>query len=151
METESNIWETNRKNYLTYLEKYSLEQLNTIPKGFKNNLIWNIGHVIVVQQALVYKASGLTGYLNDELFNLFKPGTIPTGYTTQNDIIEMKDLLISLVEKTKTDYSNGLFSNFKKRSISTGFELETIEDAISFNNYHEGMHMGYLMSIKKFV
>lgn len=151
MQKEFNIWETNRKKFLTYLEKYSLEQLNTIPKGFKNNLIWNIGHVIVVQQALVYKSSGLTGYVSADLFNLFKPGTIPTGYTTQNDIIELKDLLISIVEKTRIDYSNGIFSNFEKRTISTGFELETIEDAIAFNNYHEGMHMGYLMSIKKFI
>jgi hypothetical protein len=28
-------------------------------EGYSNNLIWNIAHIIVVQQMLVYKLSGL--------------------------------------------------------------------------------------------
>jgi hypothetical protein len=35
----------------------TLEQLNKIPEGYNNNLIWNIAHVVVVQQMLVYKLS----------------------------------------------------------------------------------------------
>lgn len=40
----------NRKLLESILENYSLKQLNMIPKGFSNNLIWNIGHIIVTQQ-----------------------------------------------------------------------------------------------------
>jgi hypothetical protein len=40
-----------------FLSGYNLDQLNTIPEGFNNNLIWNIGHIIVSQQLLVYKLS----------------------------------------------------------------------------------------------
>ena len=36
------------------LPNYTLAQLNKIPPGYSNNLIWNIAHVIVVQQMLVY-------------------------------------------------------------------------------------------------
>ncbi|WP_407635809.1 DinB family protein [Solitalea canadensis] len=43
--------------------KYTIDQLNKVPAGFNNNLIWNIGHEIVAQQALIYKSSGLEGYI----------------------------------------------------------------------------------------
>jgi len=41
------------------IEDFSLEELNKIPEGFNNNIIWNIAHVIATQQALVYGLSGL--------------------------------------------------------------------------------------------
>ena len=59
MENTFKIWETNRKLYLNFLNTYNLEQLNKIPDGFSNNIIWNIGHIVVSQQALVYRLSGL--------------------------------------------------------------------------------------------
>ena len=63
METTFKIWRTNRNLYLEFFDKYTLEQLNKIPAGFSNNLIWNIGHIIVAQQGLIYKSSDLQGYL----------------------------------------------------------------------------------------
>ena len=54
MEATFKIWETSRKMYLKIVENYSLEHLNKIPEGFSNNLAWNLGHIIVSQQGLVY-------------------------------------------------------------------------------------------------
>ena len=53
MESAFKIWETNRKRHLNFLEDYTLEQLNKVPNGFNNNLVWNIGHIIVAQQSLI--------------------------------------------------------------------------------------------------
>lgn len=63
MNSTFKIWKTSRNLYLDFFEKYTLDQLNKIPEGFNNNLIWNIGHEIVAQQALIYKSSGLEGYI----------------------------------------------------------------------------------------
>lgn len=52
-------WNTSRNLYAAYFDNYSLEQLNKIPAGFNNNLIWNIGHIIVAQQSLIYQLSNL--------------------------------------------------------------------------------------------
>lgn len=151
MKTEFNLWEINRALLLEYFEHYSLDQLNKIPKGFNNNLIWNIGHVIVVQQALLYNSSNLSGYISDSLVNSYKPGTFPTGKTNQAEVDELKELLISLFEKTKTDYSNQVFNSFASRKTLIGLNMDSVEDAIIFNNYHEALHLGALMAIKKFV
>ena len=67
MEATFKIWETNRHIYKTFLENYSLEQLNKIPTGFSNNLIWNLGHIIVSQQGLVYRLSGLPINVSTEM------------------------------------------------------------------------------------
>lgn len=151
MESAFKIWETNRKMYLEYFDDYSMEQLNTVPAGFSNNLIWNIGHIIVAQQSLIYRSSGLPGYVSDELFNLYKPSTRPTTVTSQSEIDELKELLISLIEKTKSDFYNGKFVTYNERTTSTGFHLGSLQDAIEFNNYHEGLHLGFMINIRKFV
>lgn len=151
MESTLKTWETSRKLYLGYFEKYSPDQLNKIPDGFSNNLIWNIGHIVVAQQALVYKGSNLDGYVSDRLFDLYKPGTKPVRPVTKEEIEELKELLISLIDKTIEDFNNGIFETFNERMTGTGFHLATLKDAFEFNNYQEGLHLGYMMSIRKFI
>ena len=151
METTFKIWRKNRNFYLDFFEKYSLEQLNKTPVGFSNNLIWNIGHIIVAQQGLIYKSSDLQGYVSQELFDLYKPGTKPTGKTSENEIKELKELLISLIEKTETDFYKGEFKIYNERTTSTGFHLGSLNEALEYNNYHEGLHLGLMMNIRKFI
>lgn len=144
-------WETGRKLYSEYLHKYSLEQLNKIPAGFNNNLVWNIGHIIVAQQSLIYRLSNLEMYISEELFNTYKPGSIPTQHTTREEVDELSGFLTLLVEKTRADLDAGRFVSFNGRMTATGFLLSTLEDAFEFNNYHEGLHLGIMMSLRKFV
>jgi len=151
METTFKIWETSRKRYSEYLDKYTLDQLNKIPTGFNNNLIWNIGHIIVAQQALIYKSTELPWHISDELFNLYKSGTKPMENTTQEEVDNLKILLTSLIEKTRKDFNDGIFLTFNERMTGTGFHLGSLTDAFEFNNYHEALHLGFMMNIRKFV
>lgn len=151
METVIKAWTTSRNLYRNFLDHYSLDQLNKIPEGFNNNLIWNIGHVIVAQQSLIYKGSNLPMYISDNMVNLYKPGTQPTGMTMPPEVNELKELLISLIIKTEADLKEGIFTTYNERTTATGFHLASIKDALEFNNYHEGLHLGYMMCIRKFV
>ena len=151
MKTTFTIWETSRNLYLKYLEAYSLEQLNKIPEGFSNNLIWNIAHIIVSQQKLVYTLSGLPMHISQEMLEKYQNGSKPDGKVTQQEVDEIKQLLTTLVNQTKSDYENGIFKEFNSYQTKTGFYLSTLNEAIRFNNYHEGIHLGIMMQIKKFV
>jgi hypothetical protein len=150
MNTAFKAWASSRQLYLKFFD-YSPEQLNKIPQGFNNNLIWNIGHIIVAQQSLVYRGSNLPLYISDHLVNLYKPGTLPTGNTSQAELDELKELLLALIEKTDADFQEGIFTSYNERTTITGFHLASFEDAVVFNNFHEGLHLGYMMSIRKFV
>ncbi|RZJ29126.1 MAG: DinB family protein [Flavobacterium sp.] len=140
-----------REILLQFLDNYSLEQLNKIPAPFNNNLIWNIAHIVVVQQMLVYNLSGLPMLVSPEMIAKYKRGTKPDGNLTQAEVEEIRTLLLDTVKKTEIDYENGLFKNYQSFTTMTGFEINSVEDAINFNNYHEGVHSGVMMSIRKFV
>ncbi|MBF7091044.1 DinB family protein [Flavobacterium sp. ALJ2] len=140
-----------RKLTSQFLENYSLEQLNKIPEGFNNNIIWNIAHVIVTQQLLVYKLSGLPMMVSDELVDKYRKGTKPDGAISQVELDEIKSLLFETINQTELDYNAKVFKSYNELTTSLGFALKRIEDALSFNNYHEALHVGIMMSIRKFI
>lgn len=142
---------TSRKMLNTYFENYTLEQLNKIPEGFSNNLIWNIAHIVVTQQLLVYKFSGLPMMVSDEMVEKYRKGTKPEKDVTQAEADEIKVLLFDTLNKLEEDYNKGIFVNYEEYPTSTGFILKSAEGALEFNNFHEGLHIGIMMSIRKFV
>ena len=151
METSFEINKTSRNVLLTFLEKYTLEQLNTIPEGFSNNLIWNIGHIIVVQQMLVYKLSDLPMMISDEMVEKYKKGTKPEHNVNQEEVDEIKVLLFSTLEKIRNDFEKNKFQKYDEFTSMSGFTIRTATEAIVFNNYHEALHTGIMMQIRKFI
>ncbi|MFE3848252.1 DinB family protein [Flavobacterium sp. LB3P45] len=143
---------TSRNMVSKFLSGYTLDQLNTIPEGFSNNLIWNIGHIIVSQQLLVYKLSGLPMMISDDLVEKYKKGTKPEHIATQAEVDEIKSLLFESINQTKVDYDNKIFKDYMEYTTSTGDHvLRNAEDAMSFSNFHEGLHIGIMMGIRKFI
>jgi formate dehydrogenase maturation protein FdhE len=134
-----------------FLEKHTLEELNAIPEGFSNNLIWNIAHIIVVQQMLVYKLSDLPMKISDEMVEKYKKGTKPEHKATQAEVDEIKALLTETIDQTETDFNNRVFKSYQEYPTSTGFTLKNAEDAMAFNYFHEGLHIGVMMGIRKFL
>ncbi|BDB56420.1 DinB family protein [Flavobacterium ammonificans] len=142
---------TLRKLIAPFLEELSLDQLNTIPEGFTNNLFWNIAHVVVTQQLLVYKLSGLPMLISDELVDKYKKGSKPEHAASQEDVDQIKSLLFDTIDQTQADYGSGVFTQFTEYPTSSGFVLKSVQDAMAYNNFHEGLHLGILMSMKKIV
>lgn len=139
----------NRKILNSFLKSFSLEELNRVPEGFNNNIIWNIAHVIVVQQLLVYNLSGLPMMINDEMIAKYKKGSKVEKDVTQDEVNEIMELLFSTVEKMKDDYKNHIFKNYNAYTTSTNSSMTNVEEAIAFNNFHEGIHLGYILALKK--
>lgn len=139
----------NRKIMSSFIDAFSLEDLNKVPEKFNNNLIWNIAHLVVTQQLLTYSLSGLPMQISDELVEKYKKGSMVDGNVSQEEINEIKGLLLSTIEKTKEDYENGVFNSFQPYTTSTNSTLKSFEEAMEFNNFHEGIHLGYILALKK--
>ncbi|MEE9348692.1 MAG: DinB family protein [Flavobacteriaceae bacterium] len=139
----------NRISLLKILENLTPEELCFIPKGFKNNILWNLVHILVTEQLLTYKLSGLPLNIDENFVRLFGKGSLPLTTITQEEIKEIKDKLITANKQTKIDYDKGLFKNFHPYKTSTGIVLKNVDDALQFNAFHEGIHFGIILSIKK--
>nr|WP_315240747.1 DinB family protein [uncultured Flavobacterium sp.] len=145
------VQKTIREILLKILDNHSLEQLNKIPEGFSNNLIWNIAHCIAAQQSLVYKLSGLPSKVSEDFIARYSKGTKPEGYVSQSEVDEIRIMLSETFHQAQKDYADKIFVDYREYTTSMGFTLRNVEDALSFNNYHEGTHTGIIMSIRKFV
>ncbi|MFY0643444.1 MAG: DinB family protein [Bacteroidia bacterium] len=140
-----------RKNFYLLLKNLSLDQLNQIPSGFNNNLIWNFGHILVTQQLLCYRMANLEALLPDDFIDSYRKGSKPIGYIGANEWQKMKDFSRHSLDKMEEDLAQGKFKNYKEYSTSYGLTLKSIEDAINFNALHEAMHLGYAMALLRAV
>lgn len=140
-----------RIKILSVLETFSLDQLNTIPAGFNNNILWNLGHMIAAQQGVCYKRAGLDTWVADSFFQAYKPGTKPEGYIGQEQLDEIKELLMTSLDQLQADLQAGVFTNYPAWTTRYGAEIRDINDAIAFLPFHEGLHVGYIMGLRKLV
>ncbi len=138
-----------RGNFEDLISSLSNEELNKIPEGFKNNIIWNFGHAIATQQLLTYGLSSLPLIVNEEFLNDFRKGSLPTKTYDVDDVKSILEISQITMESVERDFKEDRFMNFKNYITSFGVELKSVDDALSFLPVHEGLHLGYAMAIRK--
>ena len=138
-----------RNNTRKILSNFSYEELNRIPEGFNNNLIWNYGHMIITQQRLCYKLANVDMFIDKDLVKKYAKGTHPDGPANQDEYKMLQELDYESIQKLEKDYNDKVFKNYKSYTTSYGVTLNSIENAIPFNNIHEGHHFGNILSMRK--
>ena len=151
MKVQFDILTKTRAIVLYYIKELSLDQLHIIPDGFNNNIAWNIAHLVVTQQLLHYKLSGNDCLVSDELIAAYQKGTSPTVKFSQQAFDEVLELFQGLPSTLEEDFEAGIFKEYLAYKTSTGFVIDSMEKAIIFNNFHESLHLGVIMSLKKLV
>ncbi len=131
---------------ISLLENNS-SNIHVVPNNYRNSLHWNAAHCLVTMKLLVYKLSGNEINIPEKYINLYKKGTSATTSSENIDFIELKELLISTVELLEKDYKDGKFTQYHSYETSYNVTLNSVEDAIAFNNIHEGLHFGYMLSM----
>ena len=138
-------------NVIGFSKGMSLEQLNKIPDGFSNNLIWNMAHLVVTQRLLIYGLSGADLGLDSEFVDKYKKGTKPEGDVSQKEVDQVLELLNSEFDKLSSDIDGGVFKSYKNYPTSYNFEITNFEDALTFNNLHFGLHVSTMLKLGKLV
>ncbi|WP_406685473.1 DinB family protein [Seonamhaeicola sp. MEBiC1930] len=145
-----NVLPNTRKSFEKIIDNTSLEDLNKIPEGFNNNIIWNIGHIVVTEQLLGNKLSGNSTIVSNDLIEKYRKGTKPEAFVSQEEVDKIKVLLLSTIDNTTENYKNGLYKNYQEYTVSTtGNTLTNIDEALQFILFHEGIHLGIIMSLLK--
>ena len=114
-------------------------------------MLWNVGHVVATEQALTYGLSGLPIDLPDGFVADFRKGSSPRDWTRDWDYAEVRDLLLATVDRTEADYRAGRFETYREYRTTPGVVLSSVDDAVRFNLYHEGLHLGAILALRKLV
>jgi len=136
---------------LTLIEDLTIEQLNQIPQGFNNNIIWNLAHLTAAQQGICYKRSGLKPIVQDKYVTPYLPGTKPDHFVDQSEVEIIKTLILSSLDEFESDYKKGFFTSYTPFVTRYGVAIDNIDDAANFLLYHEGYHTGVITALKKIV
>lgn len=146
--------ETIRKTRSLLLEQLaglSTSQFNQAPKGFSNNIAWNLGHLVAVQQGVCYKKAGLPTMISDGFWRRFRSGSKPEGMIDAKEISHIKQLLFFTLNQLETDYNKQIFGNYTAWTTLPGDELTCIDDGLKFLEFHEALHAGTIIAIRALV
>jgi hypothetical protein len=140
-----------RSLVIKLISDLSIEQLNEIPLGFNNNIAWNFAHLLASQQGLCYIRAGLKPIMDEKFIATYKGGTKPERHIDEKEIEHIKEQFLLVMDQLEKDYENNLFSNYQAFTTALGVGVNTIDEAISFLFFHEGLHTGYIMALKRLV
>ncbi|MCZ4221726.1 DinB family protein [Pedobacter rhodius] len=140
-----------RKAFIQLVDGLTIEQLNKIPDGYNNNIIWNFGHIVVSTQTLCYVRTGIFADAGSVKFNEFyKKDTRPIYNVTAEEVAELKSIALKSIEKIKEDYASDVFASIIPFSTSTyGAEMKSIEEVLITTIGHDNVHYGYAWALKK--
>lgn len=151
MEKQFEIILKTRQVFIKILQGLSIEQINKVPQGFNNNLVWNFAHLIVTPQILCYKFSGLPFTVNAALMPQYTKGTKPEHFVSAEEFEALKNIYNTSTQQLIEDYKEGKFTTYQMYTNSFGIEHTSVEDAIRFSAVHDGLHVGYSMALKHLV
>jgi len=151
MKIHFNTQSFSRTRITELIENLTDEQLNKIPNGLNTSIIWNVGHILTTQQLFMYKRTGLPFTIKMEIIDKFKSGTKADNKVSKEDIAYLKSILFTTLKQVKSDYNNEKFKQFESFTTKRGVAINSIENAIAFHTFHEGVHLGWIWIMRKLV
>lgn len=117
--------------------------VDIIPPGYSNNIRWNFGHIVLVQERLVFFALGEKMGLPPQYETYFAAGTSPSEWTgTPPTLEEIAAEMASQKQRIKDFLSPRLGEALPKPFINkAGIQFNTVAETFLFSFFHEGMHL----------
>lgn len=152
MELQFDYNRITRERLIGAIQELSIEQMVQVPEGYNNNVLWNFGHILITQHLLCFKLGGKETIIPNELIDRYRKGSSALNIINpEEDLQYFKSNLFKLVDITQEAYEEQQLSGFSQYTTSYGVTLNSIEEAIAFNNMHEALHLGYIMAQRKLV
>ena len=138
-----------RIDLLVKTENLKVEQLNAIPYGFNNNIVWNLGHILVVTDELLYKNSHFSFPVHDFDTSGFKKGTRPEKVINEKDISSIRSALSDTIPQFRKLITAYAMASQNKESDL--LEKLSNDKSIHFILFHEDMHVSTILRQLKLV
>ncbi|WP_335869103.1 DinB family protein [Bacillus sp. 2205SS5-2] len=128
------------------------EIADIIPKGFPNSLRWQLGHVYVTVEEILFYFANEKMNLPADYSELFSRGTKPSSWSSEPPAIEeLFTLLKEQQSRVKETFSNRMDEKLSQTFEAGPLKLETIGEVLLFALFHESEHIGCIKSLKNAV
>ncbi|WP_018627982.1 DinB family protein [Niabella aurantiaca] len=130
-----------RQKAIALINETSPEELNRIPDGFNNNIIWNFGHLVVSGYGLVFKTTQVDPGLVIPLQDKYRKGSRPGEPVTREEVEELIRLSNTFTQTVKVALEADRFHQITEYITDTfGLPVTTIEDMITTVAAHDTLH-----------
>ncbi len=141
-----------RSRIVPLYQSLNIEQLNKIPDGFRNNLAWHLGHIVVTVPVLCYVRTGVKPEKEIPYLDQYKNGSVPESFIEQTEIDYFLNKLLPSIEAIENDYAAGIFKEVKPYSTMTfGVEMNDIETCFACCSQHDVLHYGHIQAMRKLI
>lgn len=147
--TEEQIFkqlELYRSRTVKWIEAVDPAIVGIQPVNFNNTIHWHIGHILLVQDRLTLLFSGQEMILPEEYQGWFGNGTKPADWVTAPPTFEV---LLQQLKEQPARLQQYLSGNLTAKLTVAFLDMETVEESLNYTFYHEGIHLGCLMAIKR--
>ena len=140
-----------RRSLLAVADSVPRTAWREVPPGLSNNVLWNVGHVAVTAERLTYGLARLDLPGPAWAHDAFRKGTSPADWATPPDVDATVALLDGFAERVEGDARAGRFASFRDYTTTPGVTLTSLDEAVAFDLYHEGLHLGSVLALRKLV
>ncbi len=140
-----------RTQLVSSLEPLEESKWFQIPEGFNNHIAWQLGHMLVTNEYLLYKNAGLGFNLPESLLAQCRKGSDPREWTSSPDPTYLLSEFTTYIERLTVDVKAGKFTQYESYLTSAGTILTSFEDALSYSYHHEGVHKGTIRAYLRLV
>ncbi|MEA3318614.1 MAG: DinB family protein [Bacillota bacterium] len=125
---------------------------DVVPAGYSNSLRWQLGHIYVAVEGIVFHNANETMNFPEGYGEVFNRGTRPSEWkVTPPTLEEIVSLLSEQVGRVKETFAGRLDEKISQPVPIGPLKLETIGDLLSFAAFHESEHIGVIKSLKNAV
>lgn len=141
-----------RGQTLKLMDGVTEDTADRIPDGFRNTIRWQLGHIYVVLERFAFQYLGLPLRLPEGFKEQFEYGTTPLNWP-DSIVVPTLPELENLLKDQQERILDVLGLRMQEKIVppyttSAGMTLETPEQFLSFNLYHEGMHISIIKLYK---
>ncbi|HET7579265.1 MAG TPA: DinB family protein [Bacillales bacterium] len=122
------------------------EIVDEIPKGLRNNIRWNTGHILASWDHTMFPGVGLERQLSLSYHIMFPRGSKPDDWSEKPPSMEE---LIQKLEEQPRQIEEACKGHLGGKLAEPFLHMTTLGEMVAFHIAHENLHVGTIKSMKQ--
>lgn len=151
MNDSMKMFKYSRTSTLILLPKLEESLWDIQPENWPNTIRWNAGHVYAETERFLHDADNDYEITHPEWMDSFLDGSRPSEWTEEDNVPSKNEIIEALKEQEKrieTFFEGKLDNKADKVRDLNGTLLDTVDAALQFVTWHEGIHLGVVKSLR---